>query len=83
MMITQSFNKTKLYKNNKAEIDKKYKSNLRTFWGWEFQKQNFEMTIFIFFLKIYTQRNDLNAVKVIFWDVMGCFIGVYNFKENY
>ena len=33
----------------------------------------------VFLLKIYLQKNDLNAIKVIFHDVIGCSIGVSNF----
>ena len=35
--------------------------------------------IFIFLLKIYLQKNDLINVRVIFWDVAGYYIKVYNF----
>ena len=31
------------------------------------------------FLKIYLQKNNLNIAKVIFRDVVGCSIRVYNF----
>ena len=36
----------------------------------------------MFFLQIYKQKNDLNylnIVKFIFCNVIGCFIGIYNF----
>ena len=34
---------------------------------------------FIFLLKRYYKKNDLNTVKIIFCNVIGCSIGVYNF----
>ena len=33
----------------------------------------------MFPLKIYSQKNDLATFKIIFFDVIGCSIEVYNF----
>ena len=33
----------------------------------------------MFLLKIYFQKNDLNTKEVIFYYIIGCSIGVYNF----
>ena len=33
----------------------------------------------MFLLKIYLQKNDLSTTKVIFCDVIRCFIGEYDF----
>ena len=67
------FYKSKIWKNNKAEIakkkNKKNKEQFRTFWGWKVQKQIIKMTmIYIYF------KN-----KVIFFDVIECSVGLYNF----
>ena len=35
--------------------------------------------IYKFIFKIYSQKNDLDTVKVIFCDIIGCSIRVYNF----
>ena len=36
--------------------------------------------IYTFLLKSYLQKNDRNTMKFIFCDVIGCPIGLYNFK---
>ena len=51
-----------LYMNNEAEISKKE----------EQIKNN------LFLKKNYLQKNDLNTNKVIFSDIIGCLIGLYN-----
>ena len=33
----------------------------------------------MFFSKFYSQSNDLNTAKVIFFNVIRCYIKVYNF----
>ena len=40
-------------------------------------------TIIYFSLNIYLQKNDLKTIKQIFYDVIGCFVGVYKFLHLY
>ena len=40
-------------------------------------------TIIYFSLNIYLQKNDLKAIKQIFYDVIGCSVGVYKFLHLY
>ena len=68
--------KNKLYENNEAEIVSKNKNKLRTFWGWEVQKQKLKWRLSTFLLNAWLQKNDLHTVKHIFCDVIQRFIGV-------
>ena len=57
---------------------KKSKNKLKKFGEWEVQKQKIEI-MFIFLLKIHSQKNQISTVKAIFCDLTRCYIGVYNF----
>ena len=79
--------KNKRYKNKEVEIGKKNnnkkkkkkKNKSRTHWGWKIKKEKLEITMIYISLKIYLQNNKLD--KVIFCDVIGCSIWVYNFMS--
>ena len=50
------FCKNKPYKNNEAEVYKK-EERIRTFWGWEVQKQKIKVTmIYISFKRLLTKE---------------------------
>ena len=56
----------KLYKKNEAEINKKYKNKLGTFWGCEFHKQKLEIkTIYISFENLH--KNDCPEHCHLLW----------------
>ena len=60
------FYKNKLYQSNEADIGKKNKNNLRTFWGWKVENK---IKIIICIFKIYLQKSNLNTFKVIWFSI--------------
>ena len=56
----------------------KNKDKLRTFLGAGKFRNKTNTTMIYISSKIHLQKNDLTTVKVIFSDVISCFIGVCN-----
>ena len=71
--------KMNFIKMTRLKLVKKNKNKLRAFWSSEFQKQKNKITKICISFKDLLVKEWLNAVKVIFYNVVGCFFGVYNF----
>ena len=67
--------KNNLYKSNEAEISKQIKTNQE---AEKFKNKNWNNDLYLS-LKFIYKKNDLNTVKVIFCDLVGCSIEIYNF----
>ena len=83
-VLLEKFFQYKFYLKNSIKLTKTINFRLL---GWRFfsspafpeTRVFFFLAWFIFLLKISVKKNDQNTVKVIFNDVIGCSIGVYNF----
>lgn len=49
------FYKNKLYQSNEADIGKKNKNNLRTFWGWKVENK-IKIIIYMYFQNLLTKK---------------------------
>lgn len=71
------FDKNKLCKNSEAQIVKKNKNELRTLSDLEVQNKNSKQQWFMFLLKTYSEKNNLNTIKVIFCNIIECTVEEY------